>query len=411
MKKNIYLVLFALLLGIGAVSCDNESEDLFEQTAAERKTEAIKEYEDALKSAENGWLFQYFADDNQKYGGYNYVVKFDANDVVSVWYEKFADQEAEVSSYDIISYGGPVLSFNTYNEFLHDFATPSSAEYNAKSGDFEFALKSNEGDIITLKGLKTQNDMRLIKLTETPQEYFAKCADVMNYITGATLGTTVNGTEVSIINGDRVLTFSYKSDEELINEEVAFIPTDKGIRLYEPVEVLGITVQNFTLDQENNLLTADNGNMTIEIAFAPINFVSTYWILNTLVEEDRSQAFIDVYDAVIAANDAKWGLGLSTDITLGKKLTSQGAGYTMLLGGQYYIHYNLSFDGIVGHQDYLGLTKLGEGVNWSFVPHVDPLVNLIVDNAPYKVEYNDPNNPTGYLLTSVANPEIWFVIK
>lgn len=55
---------------------------------------------------------------------------------------------------------------------------------------------------------------------------------------------------------------------------------------------------------------------------------------------------------------------------------------------------------------------LGEdGFNWRWYTHLYPLVNLIVDNAPYTVEKDDEDNPTVVKLTSVSNPDVWFTIN
>jgi len=199
MKKNIYIVLFGLLLSMGVASCDNNTDLLFDETAAQRKAGANKEYNDALKSSEQGWLFQYFPEETQKYGGYNFVVKFAENDQVTVWSENMSDFTApETSMYDVISYGGPVLTFNTYNSLMHEFATPSAAEYLAKGGDFEFLIISNEDDVMTVKGIKTGNTMSLIKLTETAEEYLNKTKAVSDFPSGASFGTIINGNAVNV---------------------------------------------------------------------------------------------------------------------------------------------------------------------------------------------------------------------
>ncbi|WP_321281023.1 DUF4302 domain-containing protein [Marinifilum fragile] len=414
MRKNIYLVLFGLLLGIGAVSCDNESEDLFEQTAAERKNEAIKEYDEALKSAENGWLFQYFPEEEQKYGGYNYIVKFKEQDSVIVWMEGEADPET--SMYDVIAYGGPVLTFNTYNSLMHEYATPSVAEYNAKGGDFEFLLMSNEDDVITLKGIKTQNKMRLIKMTETPEEYFAKTKEVMDFLVGASMGTTIKETPVTVIPGNRVLTFNYNDGKENVSEDVAFLPTDKGIRLYEAIEILGVSAQDFTLNKEAKQFTSDNGELTIDIAFAPVDLTKARWSINIAEEADRSAAVKAAWDVAYGANAKTWGEALYSEVFLGLCYEKSGdigsSFYSFTSAGKAYrSHYNLSFGGVVGHDDYLNVIKLNGGFNWKWYGHLESMVNFISDNAPYKTEVDNADDPTVVKLTSVNNPDVWFVLR
>lgn len=409
MKRNIYLVLFGLLLGIGTVSCDNESEELFEQTAAERKSEAIKEYEDALKSSEQGWLFQYFPDENQKYGGYNYVVKFNENDSVKVWYEGMADVTSpEMSLYDVISYGGPVLTFNTYNSLLHYFATPSSAQYNAKGGDYEFLLMSNDNDMITVQGIKTGNSMRLTKITETAEVYLEKIKVVSELFNGASLEGTVNGTEVGISINDHRMVFNYTENEELKSENAPFIPTPTGISFYEPLTILGVTVQGLTLDVEANQLVSTDKEIVIDVIKAPINLTSASWVVSTAVAADRSDAVKAAWDDANAANTLRFPLG--TNMYLGSNLNNQPPGLTLSIS-PYYAQYDLSFEGVKGHSDYIVINKVKGGLNWRFVEFFNPLVDFITGNAPYKTEIDDVNDPKVVKLTSVANPDVWFVLR
>ncbi len=411
MKNIIYITLFSCVLSIFATSCDNETEMLFDETASQRKTAAVEQFQQALKNSDEGWLFQYFPDKEKQYGGYSYVVKFDDNDSVAVWFEGMNEVTTpSVSFYDVISYGGPVLTFNTYNDFMHYFATPSGAEYNAKGGDYEFLLMSSENDVITVQGTKTGNTMHLTKMTEPAADYIAKVKAVADFIEGTSFSAKVNNERISVQELNRNFTFEYTDNGNDTSIVVPYIVTATGISFYEKVEIMGQTMLDFALDKENNQFVSTEGNVKIDIIFAPIDFSGTYWIVNTNTEANRSEAFMEVYTQVDEANNAVLPYPLSKVIYLGKPLVNYGPGLVMGLG-QFYIQYNLSFTGVVDHSDYINIRKLGNGLNWTFVPHVNPLLNLIVDNAPYKIELNDAENPTGYKLTSVEKPSVWFVIQ
>ncbi|MDQ2178445.1 DUF4302 domain-containing protein [Marinifilum sp. D714] len=406
MKKNIYLVLFALLLGIGAVSCDNESEDLFEQTAAERKTDAIKEYDEALKSAENGWLFQYFPEEEQKYGGYNYIVKFKEQDSVIVWMEGEADPET--SMYDVIAYGGPVLTFNTYNSLMHKYATPSADEYNAKGGDFEFLLMSNNDDVITLQGNKTGNDLRLIKLTETPEEYLMKLKSISKVLKGATFEGNVGGAEVMVISNYNRLEFTYSEGGENKVVDEAFIVTDKGIEFYKEISILGNDISELILDKATNQLVSENGEVVIDVISSPIDMKSTRWYCNIGAETDRSDAIRTEWEKVYIANGQTYGETLSQFLQMGP---GQGATGIYIYSDKWLAQYNVIFGGVKGKAGYLDITKVGDGFNWSFYTHLMPLIDVVADNAPYKVELDDEDNPTRAKLTSEKDPDVWFILN
>ena len=419
MKKNIYIVLFGLLLSMGAASCDNDSDLLFDETASQRKEGANTEYNDALKSSELGWLFQYFPEETQKYGGYNFVVKFNQHDSVTVWSEKmdgFDFTKPETSLYDVISYGGPVLTFNTYNSLMHEFANPSASEYLAKGGDYEFLIQSYQDGIMTVKGTKTGNTMSLIKMTETAEEYLTKSKAISDFTSGASFGTIIDGNAVNVFLTDHVFTFSYTEDDEVKFDEAPFIFTDKGIHFYEPITVLGTTAQDFILNTETNQFTSIDSDMAIAIIFAPVNLTLARWGIDTSVETDRSAAVKEAWDQAYIADANTWGEDLYSTVFMGLcSETFQDIGISFYSftssGSAYRAHYNLSFGGVLGHDDYLNVIKIDEGFNWTWYGHFEPFVNLITDNAPYAVEMDDADNPTEIKMTSVANPDVWFILR
>ena len=59
MKNIIYIALFSFALSILGTSCDNETELLFDETASQRKTAAVEQFQKALKNSDEGWLFLY----------------------------------------------------------------------------------------------------------------------------------------------------------------------------------------------------------------------------------------------------------------------------------------------------------------------------------------------------------------
>ena len=414
MKKNIYIVLFGLLLSMGVVSCDNNTDLLFDESAAQRKTTAITEYNEALKSADQGWLFQYFPEETQKYGGYNYVVKFNQHDSVTVWSELMPDvTKPEISFYDVISYGGPVLTFNTYNPLMHYFANPSAQEYLAKGGDYEFLIMSNEKDVMTVKGIKTGNTMHLIKMNEPVDVYLSKLKGNTDFIGQGSFDANVDGTEISVQEMNRNFTFSYSENDEVKSVTAPYIVTETGLSFYEPVEIFGQTFQDFTLDKASYQLISNEGDMKIIIVIPPIDLNQATWYLDISTETDRSDAVLAGWQAAYDANDQAWGEQLASFIAMGEASATYGD-YGMSFysyPGPYRSHYNLAFGGVAGHSDYLDITKLSAGFNWNWYTHLSVMVDLIVDNAPYIVEIDDLEAPMVVKLTSVANSDVWFILR
>jgi len=413
MKKSIYIVLFGLLLSMGVVSCDNNTDLLFDETASQRKEGANKAYNDALKSSEQGWLFQYFPEETQKYGGYNYVVKFNQHDSVTVWYEDMADfTKPETSLYDIISYGGPVLTFNTYNSLMHHFANPSASEYLAKGGDFEFLIMSNENDVITLKGIKTGNILRMTKLTESAETYLNKVKPAVKLLKWASLEGEVNGTEVSMKLNDHSLSIAYFENEEIKSEEAPFICTEKGIHFIKPLSILGITVDDLTLNASTKQLISANGEVKIDIKplIASDDFISgkrlnkgnkVYYsstnyspslkkLIETLKTADPDFKLLQFY--------------INYDLGGGSILPQQldfYRGQAPESGGRW-IEYNYEFKAIGEDRVLIEFLYTGNGDYYSNAKSI-----LSVFNGEFIVTPTD----TGYILTKANDPNYWVEVQ
>ncbi len=413
MKINIYLGIFCCLLSFLSVSCDQETEMIFDQTASERKTEALEEYSALLKNSEEGWILQYFPDKDLAYGGYTYVVKFNANDSVSVWYESMEDfSQPTMSLYDVISYGGPVLSFNTYNNLMHIFATPTPSEYNAKGGDYEFRIISANEDSITIKGIKTDNKMLLTKLNEPAEDYLAKVKENVDFLSGASITFTMDEFTSKVLQDGRILTIQYMEGGEVVTVSTPYIITDEGISFYEPIEISGIVYQDFTLNKQTSRLISQDGSVYFDIINPPIKLNDATWFLNVINESNCSKTVYNAWAAAYQANSDQWGEQLGNVIVMGDVFPLYGdygiSFYSYPL--PYRAHYNMAFEGVVGEPDYMNFVKVSGGFNWKWYTQLEVFVDVIAYNSPYNVEIDDKENPSVLTFTSVDNPDVWFVL-
>ncbi|GAF03705.1 DUF4302 domain-containing protein [Saccharicrinis fermentans] len=412
MKKYIYTILVSCLLSITLFSCDDDAEMLFEETASQRKTAAIGEFEETFKNAEYGWAFKYIPNEDLSYGGYTYVLDFNDKDSVSVYFELASDVSTPVSSlYDIISNGGPVLTFNTYNPFMHYYATPSSSEYNAKGGDYEFLLMSESNDTITLQGTKTGNLMRMVKLTQPAHSYLSTIQENANFIGRGSYVGSIGDTEVGISESNRNFTFSYTEGDEEIVLTVPYLITTEGLSFLAQTEILGQIYQDFTLDKENNKLLAVDGEMEIQIVVPPIDLNQNTWTLDVSVEANASEATWNAWVSAYTANLNTYGETLSQQMTMGRVLATSNYFGIMFTSTPYITIYSLDFNGVPGQSNQLDIQKVGASFNWSWYTHLSPMLDLITDNSPYEVEQDDEDNPTEVKLTSASNPDVWFILK
>lgn len=229
----------------------------------------LAEYKTLLESSENGWLFEYYPQKDQAYGGYNYILKF-KDGYVTAWLELAAKEET--STYKMTPDDGPVLSFDTYNANLHFFAEATPDMYQGLQGDYEYNLlgKSEDGTEIYVKGRKSGNILTLRKFEGTdPVAYFAACNQVYESFAAAKYDMTVDGTPtLSCSLSNMRLEFSTETKPatelapaEVASVSVAYCYTDTGIRFYEPIEVNGVVYEG--LVYQNDSLVSEDGKLVI----------------------------------------------------------------------------------------------------------------------------------------------------
>ena len=163
--RKFLLYIMGVISMLSFQSCLHDDKELFDESAAERLEHATEETKQILESSTSGWAFQYYLGDEYTCGGCTYLVKFkDGKADVAL---DLADDPTDIthSSYDVVKDQGPVLTFDTYNEWMHYFANPNS-DGTTNGGDFEFSVMKISNDTIDLKGRTTGNKMRLIRLPE-----------------------------------------------------------------------------------------------------------------------------------------------------------------------------------------------------------------------------------------------------
>ena len=245
MKTNkFFAVLMLFVPALLMQSCLKDQEDAFDQPSSIRMQNFLDNAQQALVNAPNGWLLEYFPHKEQNYGGYVYTLRFTAD---SVYTNCELDPGYEYGSlYRLTNDDGPVLSFDTYNEALHYFSTHSSDAYEALGGDFELVIDSVGADVIKLHGKRSLTTMYMYKMTEDANSYLAKVLAMSEGLLFASangsIGNLATDGNVDLDNRQITLTSGDLSGSS------AFIFTDKGIRLYKPIELGSIILTEIGLD-------------------------------------------------------------------------------------------------------------------------------------------------------------------
>jgi hypothetical protein len=242
MKRIIYLLITVFVVQ----SCVHEEENIFGISAAERMQKTIAEHKTLLASAENGWIADYYPEKNHSIGGYAMFMKFNADGTVAVSCEIETNapaHTADTSQYEVLAEQGPILSFATYNRVMHYFSEPlGSSDVDGRSGDYEFVfmevVSPNE---IHLKGKKQNNKLVLRRNVNNiaPEDYYADVAKIEeDAIQFGLFRFLVEGKVIDSLGvSDRTM------EGNVI--DIAYTHTPEGIRLYEPLTVDGVTMQNF----------------------------------------------------------------------------------------------------------------------------------------------------------------------
>lgn len=150
MNKLAYTIIALFTLCI--TSCSDEK-NIFDSSSANRMNAMLQQCKEILTGSENGWIFEYYPEDN-KYGGFRFYMVFSKQGEVSITAESpilESPGDQATSMYQIKGDMGPILSFDTYNHILHQFSDPNPDGLGYE-GDYEFIILNVAKDKIELKG-------------------------------------------------------------------------------------------------------------------------------------------------------------------------------------------------------------------------------------------------------------------
>lgn len=417
MKKfNIIFLLTGLLL---CTSCLFEQKEIFDETPAERMESFLNEYQDILEAAENGWILEYYPDSEVSYGGYVYHLSFADGNVTALF--QLSDQldKSVTSMYKMVPDDGPVLSFDTYNAYIHYFATPSggAANYQGYRGDTEFKImgKNSDESVIYLVGKKSGNPCTLTYFEdEDPVAYLEACNAIMDELNYPSItaiqfqvGDLVGEMQSNGVMGlTNLLYYAYPESEgddaTYIEGALPFCTTPEGIRPFQPIDIDGVEYDFFYYDGESNRFVSDDEYVSINFIYTPISeqFVSAEWYIT---KENLSPAaatiFAEVEQALIDAGDKIEYLAIGKGMNKGKTF---GIEFQCKNGyGTFTMNNSIKGEDKVG----MKYAMKGEGAQTTYLPKMRNIINCfgLTAEKTFKVETDNFKNPTWVKLTDTAN--------
>lgn len=290
-KQKIYTVISMLALLIVSACSLHEEEDFFNDSSANRMSEALKKYKEILIAPENGWIMKYYPSDDLSFGGYNLLISFDESGNAKIAGESADPDKSVTSLYSLIQSAGPVLTFDSYNEIMHLFSEP----LKGYAGEFQFTIMSAAPDKVILSGTKTRNTIVLVPMPKEQawSDYLKAVIKTQEDIFLGTFHLKVNGKEIgSVMQDKNVFTLTYAGAGELdAKKEIPFVYTSDGIELYEPLTIGGVTMSRFKADTEDVSYVCTDANVDAKFeAFYPEGYrfydqlIGTYKLGNTTVK-------------------------------------------------------------------------------------------------------------------------------
>lgn len=296
-KSNLILFLLMALPTLLLTSCLKDQDDIFDDSASARVDKYLARAKKVLTSSERGWILNYYPDRDQSYGGYVFTLKF--NDQTVEVGTEIADDITETieSTYVMNNEAGPVISFDTYNAFMHYFATPSGSSgaggYEAYDGDFIFIIMdiSEDENTITLKGNRSGNIMYMHRLEGDRTEYLETVAEVETLMKSNEYGLRIGDTEVTVMKTNRRFTFTAEENGDIVSVSAPYIVTPEGFELYKPVTILGHEISGFKVSEGDEFEEMNNPDIVL------------YKVIFYMSKEDFLGTFLFEYESYFGGND------------------------------------------------------------------------------------------------------------
>lgn len=261
MKNKITKYILLAFTSLGLQACLFQEDDIFEKSSANRATENVAELQELLVNVPNGWKMEYYPGTDYSMGGITLLCRFDGNNVTlmsEVGSVKTASGKEASSLYKVTSEESTVLTFDSFNEFIHCFSEPIMGMNTNLEGDYEFVYMGQEDNKVILQGRRYHNTMVMTPLTQGVnwKDYIGQLNLIEREAFLKTYSLMVGGQEVG--NAVRTSHLFSLTVEGQTSSSVPFIYTPEGIRFKDEITIQGKTVQNFVWNKEDMTFTSSD---------------------------------------------------------------------------------------------------------------------------------------------------------
>ena len=261
MKNKITKYILLAFTCLGLQACLFQEDDIFEKSSANRAAENVAELQELLVNVPNGWKMEYYPGTDYSMGGITLLCRFDGNNVTlmsEVGSVKTASGKEASSLYKVTSEESTVLTFDSFNEFIHCFSEPIMGMNTNLEGDYEFVYMGQEDNKVILQGRRYHNTMVMTPLTQGVnwKDYIGQLNLIEREAFLKTYSLMVGGQEVG--NAVRTSHLFSLTVEGQTSSSVPFIYTPEGIRFKDEITIQGKTVQNFVWNKEDMTFTSSD---------------------------------------------------------------------------------------------------------------------------------------------------------
>ncbi len=263
MKNKITKYILLAFTCLGLQACLFQEDDLFESSSANRAADNVAELQELLVNVPNGWKMEYYPGTDYSMGGITLLCRFDGNNVTvmsEVGSAKTAPGKEISSLYKITSEESTVLTFDSFNEFIHCFSEPVMGMNANLEGDYEFVYMGQEENKVLLQGRRYHNMMVMTPLTQGVdwKEYIGRLNVIEKEAFLNTYSLMVGGQKVgSTLRSSRLFSLDVNGQA---GGMVPFIYTLEGIRFKDEITVQGKTVRNFVWSKADmTFICSDEG--------------------------------------------------------------------------------------------------------------------------------------------------------
>jgi hypothetical protein len=422
MSKHItYIVLFIWLGFFSA--CRNEEADIFSASPAERLNKAIGDYQTVLTNAENGWEMDYFANENSP--GYTLLVKFNksGNAVLAARNELTTNGAYEQDSclFDIIGDNGPVLTFNTFSKILHVFSNPENPDGYGLEGDYEFVIVKAHPDTVWMRGKKYGAEILLRKMSLSVQwQQFVNDRSEFKSLLfsekAPVLTMKIDKTNYTFSSGYSGVFSAKRTGANAVAFDVPFIVTQDGIRFYQEIEIDGVKLRTFKLNEaKNGLVSVESPVYTLSGADDLATFftgdANTVW---DLIPSGFSVGLNQYYQTIIQSVQTLYG---ADNASLSLKYNTIRRSFVLSLSytiGTTITEGLLDLNVNASNKDMLTISYKGVGnVNglqfYNEVEELDDFISAI--SSAFTLSTAAKINPQQIKFTKTTNQQVYFAIR